>query len=119
MTPDALAFVYNANVGLGWAIIDSLHKTLSPATYDCQLCAVTYDAVRMRPQWRDWLRAQPWAAEFYHRQDFFAAWPDACATPLPAIFRRDGTALTLLIDAAAVRGLGNVDALIGAIEGAL
>ena len=40
-----LVFVYNANAGLVAGMLDSVHKVVSPATYPCSLCAVTYFAV--------------------------------------------------------------------------
>ncbi|MEQ1687750.1 MAG: hypothetical protein ABL874_04170 [Sphingopyxis sp.] len=119
MPPDALVFVYNANAGKLAGLLDTVHKTLSPSTYECDLCAVTFGAFSMKGEWRDWLKAQPWSAEFFHRPDFRAAWPAYAATPLPAIFRRDGDTLTLLIGPDAFKGLGNVNALAGAIEAAL
>lgn len=118
-TPDALVFVYNANAGKIAGIMDTLHKTLSPATYDCQLCAVTFGAFSMRGEWRDWLKAQAWEAEFYHRPDFRADWPDHTKAPLPAIFRRDGNMLSLLISADAFQALDSVNALANAIEESL
>ena len=114
-TPDQLIFVYNANAGLAAGIMDSVHKALSPSTYDCQLCSVTYGAFAMRPQWRDWLKAQPWQAVFHHRPDFRAAYPDHAATPLPAIFARHGDAITMLIPAREMQGLSDIAALIAAI----
>ncbi|MEQ1725174.1 MAG: hypothetical protein ABL882_04505 [Sphingopyxis sp.] len=119
MQPDAVIFVYNANAGKLAGLLDTVHKTLSPSTYDCQLCAVTFGAFAMRPEWRDWLKAQPWSAEFFHRPDFRAAWPAHAQTPLPAIFRRDGDTLCPLIGAEAFKRLDSVNALAGAIEAAL
>jgi hypothetical protein len=115
-TPDALLFVYNANAGLAAGIMDSIHKTLSPSTYECQLCAVTYGAFSMKGEWRDWLKRQPWAAEFYHRPDFREAHPAHAALPLPAILRRDGDMVTPLIGAEEMARLESIGALIAAIE---
>ena len=114
--PDDLLFVYNANAGLIAGVIDSVHKTLSPATYPCSLCAVTYGAMSMRPEWRRWLQAQPWTAVFHHRPDFRAAWPEFADLALPAILRRDAAQLTLLIGAEEMQRLTDIPALIAAIE---
>ncbi|MEQ1508868.1 MAG: hypothetical protein ABL909_00535 [Sphingopyxis sp.] len=119
MPPDALIFVYNANAGKLAGIMDTIHKTLSPSTYECDLCAVTFGAFSMRPEWRDWLKAQSWKAEFFHRPDFRTAWPDYAGAPLPAIFRRDGDALTMLIEADGFAALDTIKALIDAIEAGL
>jgi hypothetical protein len=117
--PDALVIVYNADEGLGAALFDAVHKIVRPDTYPCDLCAITYGAVSMRGAWRDWLKAQPFAVEFYHRQDFARAFPEQADLPLPAILRRDGAALTLVLGREAMRADMGVAALIAAVEAGL
>ncbi len=117
--PDALVIVYNADEGLGAMLFDAVHKLLRPETYPCDLCAITYGPVSMRGAWRDWLKAQPFAAEFYHRQDFFRAFPALIELPLPAIMRRDGSALTLLLGPQQMEPAMTVGSLIVAVETAL
>jgi hypothetical protein len=100
--------------------MDTIHKTLSPATYPCDLCAVTYGAFSMRPEWRDWLKAQPWRAEFAYRDAFRAAHGVHADEPLPAIFRTDGDgALSVLVSASDLRGIGDVASLMGLLEARL
>jgi hypothetical protein len=117
--PDALVIVYNADEGLGAALFDAVHKLVRPDTYACDLCAITYGAVSMRGPWRDWLKAQPFASEFYHRQDFHRAFPALAHLPLPAILRRDGDELALLLGPDDMRADMAVAELIGAVEAAL
>ena len=38
-----LIFIYNAKSGIGNAFIDWAHKIISPKTYDCNLCSITYN----------------------------------------------------------------------------
>ena len=66
------------------ALADALHKAISPATYPCSLCAVTYGAVSMRGAWRSFLESLPNARRFYHRDDFAADFP-GFEVALPAI----------------------------------
>ncbi len=117
--PGAIVLVYNANAGIIAGIGDSLHKLLSPATYPCRLCAITYGLLAMRAQWRRWLDAQAWPVEVFHRPDFRAAHPAQHAKALPAIFRRDGDRLTLLVGADAMDDIDDVSGLIAAVEAAL
>lgn len=117
--PDALVIVYNADEGLGAAVFDAVHKLVRPDTYTCDLCAITYGAVSMRSEWRNWLKGQPFAAEFYHRQDFARAYPALAHLPLPAVLRRDGDELALLLGAEDMRADMTVAELIGAVESAL
>jgi len=37
-----LIFVYNANGGLVNSWLDTAHKIVSPSTYSCSLCAITF-----------------------------------------------------------------------------
>jgi len=43
-----LIFVYNADSGLLNAMKDWAHKIVSPETYPCSLCALTYNNLGMR-----------------------------------------------------------------------
>ncbi len=117
--PDALIIVYNADEGLGAMLFDAVHKLVRPDTYPCDLCAITYGPMAMRGAWRDWLKAQPFAAEFYHRQDFARAFPALIDLPLPTIMRRDGSALTLLLGPQQMTANMAVESLIDAVETAL
>ena len=110
-----LIFVYNANAGIAAGIMDSIHKALSPATYPCGLCAITYGAVRMNPTWKAWLKAQSFESVFYHRPDFRAAYADL-QVGLPVILvERDGT-LETLVGADDFTDAATVDKLIALIE---
>ncbi len=110
-----LIFVYNANAGIAAGIMDSIHKTLSPATYPCDLCAITYGAVRMRPKWKAWLKAQRFATIFMYRAGFRTAYPDVDAD-LPAIFLEHDGELSALVAADEFAQIADVDSLIARIE---
>ncbi len=113
-----LVFVYNANAGITAGILDSLHKTISPATYPCSLCAITYGAVRMHPKWKAWLAAQPFESVFYHCPDFRAAYPKV-PVDLPAVLVDRNGALTPLVTAEDFANARSVDLLIALIESRL
>ena len=110
-----LLIVYNADAGPVAALIDLLHKIVSPATYPCALCAVTYGPVAMKAAWRDYLATLPLAVAFFHRPDFHAAYPALADAPLPLIARDDRGEVAVLLDAAALARLTSVDALIAAL----
>ena len=38
-----LIFIYNAQKGRLNSLIDYIHKTVSPGTYSCNLCAITHN----------------------------------------------------------------------------
>ena len=98
--PRRLLFVYNADGGRLAGLKDIFHKILSPATYSCSLCAITYGATAMQPKWRAFIKALPVPVEFLHRDEFIRDHSQWAAHPLPAAFAvgSDGT-LTPFIDA--------------------
>lgn len=113
-----LIFVYNAESGLVNGVIDSFHKVLSPATYPCDLCALTHGLARMRARLRHWLRQSGREVCFFHRSDFRAAWPHVDVT-LPAILKQEGNQLTLVLgaaDLADVRDIGQLLTLLDSHE---
>jgi hypothetical protein len=110
-----LIFVYNAEAGIVAGIMDSVHKIVSPATYACDLCAITYGLASMRSEWRNWLRTLDIPVQFFHRPDFRAAWPDATIV-LPAILRERGGQLETLVSADEFRSITQVNQLISLLE---
>ena len=111
-----LIFVYNANAGLMAGILDSVHKTVSPETYPCSLCAISYGAFAVKPRWREWLKTLPMPMHFYHRPDFYVAFPAARSMALPLVaLDRDGH-LELLLDAEQLDALEDLEGLIAAME---
>lgn len=119
MSAATLIFVYNAPDGIGAALIDAAHKLISPATYPCSLCAVTYGAVAMRRDWKAYLARLPYPVTFYHRDGFHRAFP-ALEVALPAILIAQADAPPrLLIDAATLDVQADVASLIATLGAAL
>jgi hypothetical protein len=110
-----LILVYNADAGIVVGLFDLAHKLVSPATYPCSLCGVTYGTFGMNRQWRDYLAALPLPVAFFHRPDFHAAFPTFVNAPLPLVARDDDGVLTILLDAAVLTSLTTVNALIAAL----
>lgn len=65
-----LIFVYNANSGIGNALLDSAHKIISPDTYSCRLCDLTFGISGERAAWKKYRKEQDIAMEFLHRNEF-------------------------------------------------
>jgi hypothetical protein len=86
-----LLFVYNARPGLLHGMLDSVHKAISPSTYPCGLCALTYGFFAMKPQWKSYLQTLPVPHSFVYRDAFRSAWPSYAAWGLPiVVLERDG-----------------------------
>lgn len=105
-----LVFVYNADSGIFTGLLDWAHKILSPQTYACNLCAITYDNLGMRREWRDFLKRLPVPVEFLHRDELRARYGIADAD-LPAVYRRQGDRLERWISAAEINACRSLEAL--------
>lgn len=96
-----LVFVYNADSGLFNTMADIGHKLFSPATYPCDLCAITHGLLSERAEWRRFIDSLGAPCEFLHRDQFRARFPDV-QTLLPAIFRECEGRLAPCADATAI-----------------
>ena len=114
--PTRLILVYNAPGTLLAKAKDALHKLVSPETYPCSLCAITYGAVSMRRAWRDTLAGLPVEPAIHHSDDFPTAFPEV-RIDLPAILLAPpGGAPEVLIAAAELDRLADLDALIALLR---
>ncbi len=107
-TPGHLVFVYNADSGMLNLVKDIAHKLLSPATYPCSLCDLTYSAFGERKSWVRFRKALPVSQEYLHIDEFVSQYRGALSvaqlgtTQYPAVFRfhdsveSEGSALELV-----------------------
>lgn len=105
-----ILFVYNADSGLFNTLTDIAHKIFAPETYECNLCAITYGNFAMRAEWKEFLETLECELEFLHRDEFTERYP-AMATPLPAIFFKDGDLLEPMITADEINACGSTEEL--------
>jgi hypothetical protein len=110
-----LVFVYNADSGLFNALADLAHKAFSPETYSCNLCALTYSALGMRREWREFLEGLPVQKEFLHADELRRKF-GLSDVPLPAIFERRGEELQVWVSAEQIDGCRTLEELQGLIE---
>ena len=112
---DTLLFVYNADSGFFNTLADIGHKLFSPATYPCQLCAITHGVLAERGAWRDFVASLDLPCEFLHRDQFQECFPGN-GTPLPAIFRLAAGELQVCADAGAIAACAGLDDLLALIR---
>jgi len=84
---DTLIFVYNADSGLFNDIKDLIHKNVSPQTYPCSLCAVTWDNRGMKREWMKFIESLNRTVEFLHRDELQEKY-GIRDVPLPAAFTK-------------------------------
>lgn len=95
MTVPALLFVYNADSGPVNALLDFGHKLVSPSTYPCSLCALTYGPFGMRREWRRFTESLGVPLEFLHADELRERY-GAQDVALPAVFLKEGRLEPLL-----------------------
>ena len=61
-------FIYNAKGGKWNYIVDTVHKYVSPSTYECSLCQITYD-LKMKKAWKDFVEKTPHKFYFLHSEE--------------------------------------------------
>jgi hypothetical protein len=106
----ALVFVYNADSGVFNTLADAAHKIFSPRTYACNLCALTHTAVGMRKEWKRFLDGLGGPLEFLHADELEARY-GVTGVPLPAVFKREGGNIEVLIGADSINACRTMDDL--------
>ena len=96
-----LILVYNADSSFFNVIKDGLHKIVSPSTYQCNLCALTYGTVRMKDEWKEFIDKLKIPTEFLHRDEFLRKLKshphNIRDAKFPAVFLDKGGKISLLI----------------------
>lgn len=65
-----LIFIYNANSGIKNSILDAAHKALSPHTYQCNLCDLTFDVFNEKKSWKQFREQADRRMEFLHKDEY-------------------------------------------------
>jgi len=109
-----LIFVYNANSGLLDKIMDGAHKIMSPSTYDCNLCAITFGAFTEDELWKAFRENTEFSMEFYHKDEFQQQFKSKWLPKydFPVILLQSEMELELFIAAEVLNGLTSSEGLI-------
>ena len=113
---NTLIFVYNADSGFFNMLTDAVHKTLSPSTYQCSLCQLSYGGVKIKKPWREYLKQLPFNKEFLHRNEFREQYPDCQDAQLPAIFIKTESSCIQLVSAEEINHQQTLTQLIALLE---
>ena len=90
-------FVYNAKGGKLNYVIDTIHKYVSPSTYDCNLCQITYD-LKMKKAWKEFINDTPHLFKFFHLEELVDFGLEAYRNQLPICFEKIGNKYEVLIN---------------------
>lgn len=105
-----LLFVYNANSGKLNAFMDTLHKKLSPSTYQCSLCMLTYGSFTEMPEWKEFRETFPGEMEFLHTDEYEKLYP--AQTSYPVVLSQQDGELSTILNAEELNAMRDLQALI-------
>ncbi len=111
-----MIFVYNSDGTIGSLIKDTAHKIVSPKTYPCNLCRITYPGVTMQEEWEKFITSLPQDVVFLHRDEFQKHYPNQRGVRLPAAFVEDAAGPKLLIPHTEINKAQSVHDLIKVVE---
>jgi hypothetical protein len=108
-----LIFVYNANGGLLNSLLDAGHKMLSPDTYACSLCALTYGSFTERAEWKEFRESSANQFTFLHKDEFESRFEGEFSYP---VVLRNGDPMEPLVSTEEINALGSLEHLIDIIS---
>ena len=109
-----LIFIYNAKSGVVNELIDFAHKIVSPETYDCNLCAISYGAFSMKKKWSTYIETLPFKSTFTYKDKFSKN--GYTNIKFPSVFMRSNENLDEIISAIEINEIKNLDQLIGLLN---
>ena len=109
---DELVIVYNADSTVFAQLSDYFHKIVSPETYDCNLCKITYGNFGMEKKWKKFIESRAEEFTFLHKNELKKKHPGVAKTALPAVFKKEDGQLKLIVSAKEINQAKNLEDLI-------
>ena len=115
---EKLVFVYNANSGARNAILDSMHKVFSPATYACSLCDITFGVFSENKLWKKFREQSNREMIFLHKDEFAKRYASKFGHKFefPIVLFEGNKGLEVLIHSAELNQLKDANSLIAMIS---
>lgn len=111
-----LIFVYNSDGTFASLVKDTAHKLVSPTTYPCNLCRLTYPVALMDKEWKRFIESLPYEVSFLHRDEFYKQYPKQKEIRLPAVFKEDPSGMRPFISHNEIDKTKSVQELIEAVK---
>ncbi|MGI9553249.1 MAG: GTPase [Aurantibacter sp.] len=113
-----LIFIYNADSGLRNLIIDGAHKILSPNTYECKLCEITFGAFTENNIWKKFRTESDLKMEFLHKDEFKGQYALKFRYKLtfPVILSESANGLVVFVKTEELNSLKDAEELIALIK---
>ncbi len=113
-----MIFVYNAQSGFRNALMDTAHKLLSPSTYECRLCEMTFGLTGERRGWKKFREQSPVPFKFLHKDEFLTTYASKFQPKytFPIVLGDTGEDLEVLISTADLNSMQGAEDLIRAVQ---
>ena len=109
-----LIFIYNAKSGIVNEFLDFAHKIVSPSTYNCNLCALSYGNFSMKKKWSDYISSLPVKSTFTYKDKVSDYGYDNIK--LPSIIFQDKSKSEVIISSEEINKLKKIDQLINILS---
>ena len=109
-----LIFIYNAKSGLVNEFLDFAHKIVSPSTYNCNLCALSYGNFSMNKKWSYYISSLPVKSTFTYKDKVSKYGYDNIK--LPSIIFQDKSKSKVIISSEEINKLKKIDQLINVLS---
>lgn len=114
MSNNTLIFVYNADSGIVNEMKDYFHKVISPSTYGCNLCAITYGNTGMKSEWNNFVNDLSIPTKFLHKDEFNEKYNET--DPIfPCAYLENNNKLTLFISANEINSCKDLNELMSIV----
>lgn len=115
---EKLLFIYNANSGKINGYLDALHKLMSPKTYSCNLCEITYGVFTENKTWKKFRTSGNFPMKFIHLDEFKKQYASKFGSKFtfPIVLLENKGELELFISTNELNGLKNAEELIEMIS---
>ena len=109
-----LIFIYNAKSGIVNEFLDFAHKIVSPSTYNCNLCALSYGNFTMKKKWSDYISSLPVRSTFTYKDKVSEYGYDNIK--LPSIIFQNKSKSKVIISSEEINKLKKIDQLINILS---
>lgn len=114
MGENTLIFVYNADSGFINEMKDYVHKIVSPSTYGCNLCAITYGNTGIKDEWSSFVDDLGIPVKFLHKDEFYETFIEKGS--FPCVFLENSNKLDLFISSDEINNCRTLEELMSFVS---
>ncbi|WP_305064786.1 hypothetical protein [Methanococcoides sp.] len=114
LSENTLIFVYNADSGLINEMKDYVHKIVSPSTYGCNLCAITYGNTGIKAEWKSFVDDLGIPVKFLHKDEFYEKYGEK-ESSFPCAYLENSNKLDLFISSDEINNCSTLEELMSLV----